>query len=170
MVFVFLWSIWRDNVIYTAIYVVLIVTINYGFSVVPLIPIPGGDMWPPMSLAVGFVFVARDFAQVEIGHKIILAMLLAGVVSYFMATPFIAVASVSAFLASEFSDWAVYSFTKRPFRDRVLLSSVVGTPIDSILFLWIIGHLSVTGVVVMTASKMLGAIIVWVLLRRRARM
>jgi uncharacterized PurR-regulated membrane protein YhhQ (DUF165 family) len=151
----------------TVFYIALIVLVNYGFSVVPLVKMPGGEMWPPMSLIVGLIFVVRDFAQREIGHKVILAMLVAGGLSYLMASPFIAVASVAAFLISEFADWGVYSFTGKKFHERVLWSSALATPIDSIVFLAIIGHLSVTGVVAMTVSKMLGALMVWWMLRKR---
>ena len=152
---------------YTLGYVALIVLVNWLFTIVPLVDLPGGEKWPPVSIIVGFIFIARDFAQREIGHRVILAMLVAGAISYFMADPFVAVASVSAFLISEFADWAVYSFTGRPFAQRILISSAVSTPIDSAVFLAMIGHLSLTGVVVMTASKMLGALAVWWLVRRR---
>jgi len=152
---------------WTSLYILLIVAVNYGFSVVPLVDLPGGEKWPPMSLIVGFIFVARDFAQREIGHKVILAMLVAGGLSYIMASPFIAIASITAFLISEFADWSVYSFTGKKFHERVLWSSAIGTPLDSIVFLAIIGHLSVVGVVAMTASKMLGALGVWWMLKRR---
>jgi uncharacterized PurR-regulated membrane protein YhhQ (DUF165 family) len=74
---------------------------------------------------------------------------------------------VAAFLVSEFADWAVYSFTGRPFAQRILLSSVLGTPLDSVVFLGLIGHLGVAGVAAMTASKMIGALLVWWILRRR---
>ena len=153
---------------YTLGYIALIVFVNYGFSVVPLVPMPSGEMWPPMSLVVGLIFVARDFAQREVGHRVIPAMLLAGAISYIMADPFVAVASVTAFLISEFADWAVYSFTRRPFSQRVLLSSALAAPLDSAVFLAIIGHLSVSGVVAMTASKMIGALIVWRIVSARA--
>ena len=152
---------------YSALYIALIVLVNWGFSVVPLVDMPGGEKWPPMSLVVGFIFVARDFAQREIGHRVIIAMLIAAALSYVMADPFVAVASLAAFLISEFADWAVYSFTGRPFSQRVLISSAVGTPLDSVVFLGVIGHLSVVAVVVMTISKMLGALLVWWLVRRR---
>ena len=152
---------------YTIVYIALIVAVNYGFTVTPLVALPGGENWPPMSLIVGFIFVARDFAQREIGHRVIIAMLAAGALSYIMADPFVAAASVAAFLFSEFADWAVYSFTGRSFAERVLLSSAVGTPLDSVVFLAIIGHLSATGVIAMTASKMLGALVVWWLIRRQ---
>ena len=152
---------------FTVLYVILIVAVNYGFTVVPLVALPGGEVWPPISLLVGFIFVARDYAQREIGHRVIIAMLAAGVLSYVMASPFIAVASVAAFLISEFADWAVYTFTGRTFARRVLLSSAVGTPIDSAVFLSLIDQFSMIGVVAMTASKMLGALLVWWMIRRR---
>ena len=152
---------------FTILYVALIVAVNYGFTVAPMVALPGGEMWPPISLAVGFVFIARDYAQREIGQRVIIAMLAAGILSYVMASPFVAVASVAAFLISEFADWAVYSFTGRSFARRVLLSSTVGTPIDSAVFLALIGQFSGVGVLAMTASKMLGALLVWWMIRRR---
>jgi uncharacterized PurR-regulated membrane protein YhhQ (DUF165 family) len=151
----------------TLTYVVLIVVINWGFTVVPLVKMPGGEMWPPLSLAVGFVFVVRDFAQREIGHRVLLAMLVGAGLSYVMASPYVAIASAAAFFVSEFADWLVYTVTRRPLATRILYSSLLGTPIDSVVFLWGIGHLTVSGVVAMTISKMLGALVVWWLIRRR---
>jgi len=152
---------------FTVLYIALIVLVNWLFTVIPLVDMPGGEKWPPVSLVVGLIFVARDFAQREIGHRVIVAMLIAGALSYYMADPFVAAASVTAFLISEFADWAVYSFTGRPFAQRILLSSLIGTPIDSAVFLAMIGHFSAAGVIAMTASKMLGALIVWWMVRRR---
>ncbi len=151
----------------TLVYIALIVAVNYGFTVVPLVKMPGGEMWPPMSLAVGFIFVVRDFAQREIGHRVLIAMLIGAALSYVMASPYVAIASAAAFLVSESADWLVYTVTKRPLSQRILLSSVVGTPIDSVVFLYGIGHLTVSGVAAMTASKLAGAFIVWWLIRRR---
>ncbi len=152
---------------FTALYVALIVAVNYAFTVVPLVKLPDGTMWPPVSLLVGFVFVARDFAQREIGHKVLLAMLVGVAISYFMANPFVATASAAAFLISELVDWAVYSFTKRPLSQRILYSSLLGAPVDSAVFLGGIGLLSPVGVGAMTASKLVGAFLVWWMIRRR---
>lgn len=153
---------------HTAIYIALIVAVNYGFSVAPLVPTPWGEMFPPMSLAVGFVFVARDFAQREVGHGVLLAMAAGGALSWFMADPFIAIASVTAFAISETADWAIYTWTRKPFAQRVLISSAVSTPVDSAVFLAIIGHLSFTGVLAMTVAKMLGALIIWKFISRKS--
>ncbi len=152
---------------YTFLYIALIVAVNYAFVVTPLVALPGGEMWPPVSLLVGFVFIVRDFAQREVGHKVLLAMLAGVAISYFIASPFVATASAAAFLVSELADWAVYSFTKKPFSQRILLSSTVGAPIDSAIFLSGVGILSPVSITTMTASKLLGAVVVWWIVRRR---
>lgn len=149
---------------WTLAYVAAIVAVNYGFSVVPLVPI-GSEMWPPVSLAVGLVFVLRDFAQREIGHRVWLAMLAGGGLSYLMADPYVAVASVAAFILSELADWAIYTFSRKPFAQRVLWSSLVSTPLDSAVFLYLIGHFSIVGVALMTLSKMVGALAVYAYLK-----
>ena len=145
---------------YSIAYVVSIVAVNIGFVYIPPVPLLG-EMFPPMSLVVGLIFILRDFAQREIGHKVLIAMGIGAVLSYFMADPFVAVASVVAFAISELVDWAVYTFTKRPLKDRILLSSALGTPVDSAVFLLILGFFSPLGFLLMTVAKMLSAIIVW---------
>jgi len=152
---------------FSIFYLALIVAVNVAFVYTPLVALPDGTLWPPVSLLVGFVFVARDFAQREIGHRVLLVMLAGSVISYFMASPAVAAASAAAFLISECVDWAVYSFTRRPMSQRVFLSSLFGAPVDSAVFLGGIGLLSATGVVAMTVSKLIGAAIVWWVLRRR---
>jgi len=152
---------------WTLIYVISIVVVNYAFGVLPILPLGEGIVIPSATFLVGLIFVFRDFAQREVKHYVILAMLLAGALSYFLADPTIAIASVTAFLVSEFADWAVYSFTRRPFPQRVLLSSALGTPIDSALFLYMIGFFSVEGVIIMTLVKMVGALVVWSMIRKR---
>jgi uncharacterized PurR-regulated membrane protein YhhQ (DUF165 family) len=152
---------------FTLLYVALIVAVNYGFSVVPLLKLPDGTMWPPMSLVVGFIFVVRDFAQREIGHKVLLAMLVGAALSYVMADPYVAIASAAAFLVSEVADWLVYSLTKRPLSQRIIYSSLLSAPLDSAVFLFAIQHFSIVGVVTMTASKLVGAFIVWWMIRKR---
>jgi uncharacterized PurR-regulated membrane protein YhhQ (DUF165 family) len=151
----------------TLLYIALIVAVNWGFTVVPLVKMPGGEMWPPMSLVVGFIFVVRDFAQREVGHRVLIAMLIGAALSYVMAAPYVAIASAAAFLVSELADWLVYTVTRRPLSQRILFSSLIGTPIDSVVFLYGIGHLTVSGVLAMTASKLVGAFIVWWMIRRR---
>jgi uncharacterized PurR-regulated membrane protein YhhQ (DUF165 family) len=146
---------------FTAAYVAAILIANIGFTYLPMISLPGGEMLAPMSFLIGFVFVIRDFSQREIGHKVLGAMAVGGLLSYFMADPFVAYASVLAFIISELADWAVYTFTKRPLKQRILFSSTVGTPIDSAVFMLLLGFFSWYGLAIMFASKMVGAVIVW---------
>lgn len=152
---------------YALLYIVTVVLVNYAFDIVPLLPLPGGELWSPVSLIVGFIFVIRDYAQREVGHYVLPAMLIGGLISWLMASPAIALASVCAFLTGEVLDWAVYTFTGRPFSQRVLLSSALSTPVDSAVFLSMVGLFSVSSVIMMTVSKMLGAVFVFYLARRR---
>lgn len=154
--------------IFVAVYIALIVAVNVAFSYVPLLPLPGGEMFPPVSLAVGLIFVARDFAQRAVGHRVLWAMLVGAAASYVLADPYVAIASAVAFAVSELVDWSVYSSTRRPLADRILLSSAIGAPVDSAIFLSMIGAFGWVGFAAMTASKMVGAMIVWSMLRRRS--
>jgi len=52
-------------------------------------------------------------------------MLCAGIISYFMSAPAVAIASVTAFLISETVDWLVYTVTKKPLSQRILYSSLI---------------------------------------------
>lgn len=142
-------------------YVAAVVVANLGFAYLPMIPLPGGEMFAPMSLLVGFVFVLRDFAQREIGHRVLAAMAVGVFASYLLADPFVAIASATAFAISEAVDWAVYTYTRKPLKQRILISSAISTPVDSAVFMLILGFFSWYGFAVMVASKMIGALIVW---------
>ena len=145
---------------FTIGYILSIVLVNIGFVFIAPIPLLG-EMFPPMSLVVGAIFILRDFAQREIGHRVLGAMAVGAILSYFMADPFIAIASVVAFFISEIVDWAVYTYTKKPLGQRILLSSAIGTPIDSAVFLLILGFFSPLGFLLMTIAKMIAAIAIW---------
>ena len=154
------------NGFWTTAYIGAVVAINWLFVVVPMVPVLG-TMFPPVMLVVGFVFVFRDFAQREIGHWVVIAMLVAGGISYFMSAPVVALASVTAFLISEAIDWAVYTFTRKPLSQRILVSSAVAVPVDTIVFLQMVGFFDWTAVALVSAAKMLGALVFWFVLRNR---
>jgi hypothetical protein len=82
---------------WVVLYVVCIVLVNWTFTVLAPWSTPLGDLYIA-NVIVGFVFVLRDYAQREVGHKILLATLVAGVITYFMVDPAIAVASITAFV------------------------------------------------------------------------
>lgn len=145
---------------FLAIYVATILGVNLGFSFVPMIETPLG-LLSPMALVVGATFVLRDFAQRYAGHYVVLGMAIGAVLSFMLADPFVATASLAAFLVAEGADYLLYTFTKRPFRDRVLLSSAISTPLDTGVFLLGISGFTWGTFALMIASKMVAAVIIY---------
>ncbi len=154
--------------VWSSIYVLAIVLINWLFVVIPPVPVLG-TYFPPVMLVVGFVFVFRDFCQREVGHFVLLAMLTGGAASYFMSAPAVAIASVTAFLISETVDWLVYTITKRPLSERILFSSLISVPIDTYAFLHLVGIFDWTGMLLVSIAKLTGAVAFWAVLRHRER-
>ena len=141
---------------YAVIYIATVVFINLAFAYIPPIVLFDGTIFTVGSVIAGLVFVTRDFAQREVGHKAVLALMVAaGVLSYLLADPFVAIASITAFAISELTDYIVYSKYKADFNKRVVVSSLVSVPIDTAVFLAIISHLSVLSFIVMCISKLL---------------
>jgi len=144
------------NYKYSGIYIATVVGINLAFAYIPPIVLFDGTIFTVGSVVAGLVFVARDFAQREVGHKVVLLLMAAaGLLSYLLADPFVAIASISAFAISELSDYIVYSKYKGDFNKRVIVSSLVSVPIDTAVFLAIISHLSALSFAIMCASKLL---------------
>lgn len=127
-----------------------------------------------MAVFTGLILVFRDFAQREVGHYIFIPLLAGLAISYAMAPAAIATASACAFAASELVDWAIYSFTKKPLSQRVLISSAAASPLDTAIF-WFGANQVEPGVfhwatlITAIASKMAGAVFVYYLLRHRER-
>ncbi len=140
---------------YSAIYVMSVVILNMAFSYVPPVELWDGTIWSVGSILAGVIFITRDFAQKEVGKTIVLfLMALSGLISYLMADPFVAFASVLAFSVSEFFDWAVYTFKKGGFKAKVILSSVVSVPVDTAIFLLVIDSMSYVSFMAMVFSKL----------------
>jgi queuosine precursor transporter len=145
---------------YSLAYVALIVLLNVLFVRIPLMKIAGSEV-SPIAWMVGIIYVFRDFSQQELHHKVIIAMLIGSILSYFLSEKAIALASVSSFLIAESIDWAVYTFTRRPLSKRILWSASLSVPIDSIVFLWMINQFNGLGVVILSLSKLIGVWAVW---------
>lgn len=153
---------------WTALYVGLMPLINWAFAGIDTIPIPenlGGGAWHPFTIVTGLVLVVRDFAQREIKHWIFAAMVGGLALSTLTSWPVIVVASGVAFMLSETADWAVYTFSNRPLSQRIMLSSLVGAPLDQVAFIGL-ASLVVPGIfawgTIFTGivSKLIGAYIV----------
>ncbi len=181
-------AIWFLNGrIWAFIYVALIPFLNWSFGVIPEAQIvaPGGDYAPgialhPMTMVTGMVFVIRDFVQREMGHKVLILMAIAVAWSFFYSWPVIALASGIAFAVSEMVDWMVYTFTKYRLSTRILISSALATPVDTTVFLYGAdlakqmelglepgNSLHPLNWIVFVIGKMVGAVIVSYVIRRR---
>ncbi len=159
------------TVVSVVAYIAAILLVNWLFAPAQLVPgvttwaTPWGDIFLA-NLVVGFVFVLRDYAQRETGHYVLIATLLAGLLTYAMVDPVIAVASLTAFIVSEMADWGVFSFWKKPLQQRILVSSLIAVPLDTAIFQHLAGYLSPAAFTLEVLSKAVGVLVVWWLLRR----
>lgn len=119
-------------------------TARYGF-----VPAGFGLMATAGTYTAGLAFVARDAVQDTAGRVAALAALLAGaLLSWFAATPQLAVASAAAFALSEFVDMLVYTpLRRRGYVRAAMASNLVGSVIDTVVFLWLAGFGLAAGVV-----------------------
>lgn len=142
-------------------YIVTILLTNLGFHYITPIDI-GFGFFSPMAIMAGAVFVVRDFAQRAVGHYVLAGMAIGCLLSYLLADPYIALASVASFSVSEITDWLLYTFSEKPFHKRVLWSSVAATPIDTFVFLYIVELNSPATFGLMVGCKLITAIGVYV--------
>lgn len=120
----------------------------------------------PFSGFVGALLVFRNFAQREIGHGVILLMLLAGVLIHQVVT--IENATTAAFLSGEFTDMLVYSTLRKTLIQRMFWSVAISSFVDSIVFLFMTHHLSWFSAALLTTTKVtiaLGILLMWEFIR-----
>jgi uncharacterized PurR-regulated membrane protein YhhQ (DUF165 family) len=98
-----------------------------------------GLMAPSGVLVVGAALVLRDVVHERLGAMWALSAIAVGaVLSAFLSSPAIVVASVAAFALAELADFAVYTpLRKRNLTAAILASGAVGAIIDSAVFLWL---------------------------------
>ncbi|MGY4931595.1 VUT family protein [Streptomyces sp. 900116325] len=122
-----------------AAYIATIPAANLAVEHWGVVPVGFGYAAPAGVYAVGIALVLRDLAREAAGRAAVTAAIAVGaVVSYFIATPALAVASAAAFAVAETMDFAVYE----PLRRKGLLvamtaSNAVGLLADSLIFLWL---------------------------------
>lgn len=93
-----------------------------------------GLTFPAGAIAIGLTFSARDFVQERYGKFGCWGWMLTASVITFAFNQQLALASVSAFFIAELSDWVIYTNTRGSFKKRLLLSNLVSTPLDSLVF------------------------------------
>jgi uncharacterized PurR-regulated membrane protein YhhQ (DUF165 family) len=129
------------TVIYGAAFLACILAANYVTTAYGMVPVGFGLVATAGTYFAGLSFVLRDAMQDAGGKRLALAVIILGAgLSYLVADPFIALASGVAFLASETADLAVYTpLRRRGYIRAAVVSNVVGTVVDTFLFLWVAG-------------------------------
>jgi queuosine precursor transporter len=138
----------REGIIYLVLFGLTIPAANWlignvGTTCVSngpcLIPVAPKLMAPSGVLMIGIALVLRDLVQRRLGVGVAaLAILVGAAISALLAPPALVVASAAAFLLSELADLAVYTpLALRGFIVAVVVSSLVGLVVDSMVFLWL---------------------------------
>lgn len=157
-----------------AAYIGTIFAANWAIARFGIVPVGFGLMAPAGVYFVGLAFTFRDTTQRTLGRGYTIVAILIGAALSALVSPEFAVASGVAFLFSEGADFAVYTpLAERRWLTAVVASNIVGTVVDSILFLWLafssLEFLAgqVVGKLWMTALA-IAVISVWRLLGRRS--
>jgi hypothetical protein len=124
-----------------ACYIAAIVLANTLTAHYGLVPVGFGLVATAGTYAAGFALLARDVVQETGGVWIVLVgIAIGGVLSWWFATPQLAVASVVAFTLAELADLAVYTpLRRRGFARAALASNIVGAVVDTYIFLHLAG-------------------------------
>lgn len=119
-----------------AILVANILTANFG-----LVSVGFGLLVSAGTYSAGFALLSRDFVHTFLGIRGVLVGIATGLaISWFLATPALAMASAVAFFIAEVADPIAYvRFRPRGFARAAFISNITSTPIDTLLFLWIAG-------------------------------
>lgn len=129
------------GVVALTVYIGAIVAANILSAHFGLVPVGFGLVVTAGTYAAGFALLSRDFVHNYLGMRGVLLGMAAGVaISWFWATPALAVASAVAFLVAEVADLMVFLLIRpRGFARAALVSNIVSAPVDTVLFLWIAG-------------------------------
>lgn len=129
------------RVIWPVVYIAGVVLANVLTERYGLVPVVFGLVTTAGTYAAAVVLVARNFAQDAVGRYWVLALMAVGVLlSCWLASPQLAVASGVAFALSEAADMALYTPLRRRGRSRaVAVASTIGAVVDTFVFLWLAG-------------------------------
>jgi len=117
------------------------VCVPNGPCLIPVAPnlFGTGLVAPSGVLMIGIALVLRDLVQRRLGVGYSAGAVVAGaILSAAVAPPSLVLASGVAFLISEFADLSVYTpLARRRLVTAVVVSSMVGLVVDSVVFLWL---------------------------------
>lgn len=124
-----------------------------------------GLTFPAGALAIGLTFSARDFVQERYGKFGCWAWMLAASLITFVFNQQLALASVSAFFIAELCDWAIYTRTSGGIEKRLILSNLISTPLDSMVFVLLAFGPLWPAIIGQTIIKMLSSLLVLPLIK-----
>jgi uncharacterized PurR-regulated membrane protein YhhQ (DUF165 family) len=138
----------REGIVFLVLFALTIPAANWlighvGTLCVPngpcLVPVAPGVMAPSGVTMAAVALVLRDLVQRRLGLAAsTFAILCGAALSALLAPPALVIASAAAFLLSEFADLGVYTpLVRRGLVTAVVLSSLVGLIVDSVVFLWL---------------------------------
>ena len=125
-----------------AVYIAAIVAANVMTSHMGLVGVGFGLLVPAGTFAAGFALLARDFVHRNGGVRWVLVGIAVGAaLSWYFATPQLAMASAVAFAGAELVDMTVFAtlIDSVGFVTSALVSNIVSAPLDTVLFLWLAG-------------------------------
>lgn len=93
-----------------------------------------GLTFPAGAVAIGLTFSTRDLVQERYGKYGCWLWMLVAVVITFAFNRQLAIASVCAFVVAELADWTIYTYARGNIEKRLILSNLVSTPLDSVVF------------------------------------
>ena len=122
-------------------YIGAVVTANIVTARMGLVPVGFGLLVPAGTYAAGAALLARDFVHRQGGRWWSLGAIgVAAILSWFLSTPEIALASVAAFLTAELVDFVIFvAVRRRGFIRAALTSNLVSAPLDTFIFLTLAG-------------------------------
>lgn len=156
-------------VLAAAVFLFCILAANYVTSRYGMVPVGFGLTATAGTYFAGLSFILRDLLQDFAGKGWTVAAIAGGAaLSFLVSDPFIALASAAAFALSELSDLAVYTpLRKRGYIKAAIASNVVGSFIDTVVFLTVAGFPlaaaiagQMTGKLLMTAAAVALVVIV----------
>jgi queuosine precursor transporter len=148
-------------------YILTIFAANLAITAIGIVPVGFGLVAPAGVYFAGLAFSLRDALQETLGRRWVIGAIVAGALISAGLSAQLALASGLAFLFSELADFMVYTpLRKLSWLGAVAASNIVGTVVDSALFLWLaFGSLAflpgqIVGKLWMTALA-IGLTLVW---------
>ena len=124
-----------------------------------------GLTFPAGAAAIGLTFSARDFVQQRYGKFGCWGWMLVASLLTLAFNQQLALASVSAFCIAELCDWVIYTRTKGSLEKRLVLSNLISTPLDSLVFVLLAFGPAWPAILGQTIIKLLSSLLMLPMLR-----